>query len=57
MKELGSGRGEEAVRDMKNRLAAGWTWDELWDRFAQAVSGNGFTYDYADFDAEFERVA
>ena len=42
------GRGEEAVRDMRGRLAAGWTMDMLWDRYALAASGAGFTYDFAE---------
>lgn len=42
------GRGEEAVRDMRGRLAAGWTIDMLWDRYVVATSGDGFTYDFAE---------
>jgi hypothetical protein len=41
------GRGEVAVNDMRARIEAGWTFDQLWDRFAFAVAGAGFTYDYA----------
>lgn len=41
------GRGEEAVNDMRARLAAGWTVEQLWDRYVIATTGDGFTYDYA----------
>jgi hypothetical protein len=42
------GRGVVAVTDMKARLAAGWTVDQLWCRLQQAEFGNGFVYDYAE---------
>jgi hypothetical protein len=41
------GRGRVAVDDMRARIEAGWTVDELWDRFALATAGAGFNYDYA----------
>jgi hypothetical protein len=41
------GRGKVAVDDMRARVEAGWTFDQLWDRFALAVAGAGFNYDYA----------
>lgn len=33
---------------MKARLAAGWTFDQLWDRMTVAESGAGYVYDYAE---------
>lgn len=46
------GRGEEAVRDMRGRLAAGWTVEQLWDRYVDATFGDGFTYDFAEVSDE-----
>ena len=42
------GRGPIAVEDMKNRIAAGWTVSELWDRLQAAETSNGFSYEYAE---------
>lgn len=42
------GRGPVAVEDMKNRIAAGWSVGELWDRLLAAETGDGFSYDYAE---------
>ena len=42
------GRGPIAVEDMKNRIAAGWTIDELWSRLQAAEMGDGFSYEYAE---------
>lgn len=49
------GRGRQAVDDMRARIDAGWTVEQLWFRFADAVSGRGFTYDFESED-ELERV-
>jgi hypothetical protein len=38
-------RGEKAVEDMKARIAAGWTVEQLWERFFHP---DGFTYDMAE---------
>jgi hypothetical protein len=46
------GRGPVAVEDMRARLAAGWTIDQLWSRAARAYARDGFVYDYALFSAE-----
>lgn len=37
-----------AVEDMKNRLAAGWTVGDLWERYRVAAAGDGFDYEYAE---------
>lgn len=47
-------RGPVATEDMKNRIAAGWTVSQLWDRFQTAVSGEGFNYDYAEAKSNSE---
>ena len=49
------GRGPIAVEDMKRRVAAGWTVDQLWTRMQRAESGVGYTYEY--FDAALDEVA
>lgn len=41
-------RGPVAVEDMKNRLAAGWTVGDLWERYRVAAAGDGFDYEYAE---------
>ena len=54
--DRGRGRGERAVADMKNRLAAmklsGMSGNEildaLWERNRMAVTGDGFVNDMAD---------
>lgn len=45
--EMG-GRGAVAVADMKNRIAAGWTVEMLYERLREAEFGDGFSYDYAE---------
>ncbi len=42
------GRGPIAVADMKARVAAGWTFDQIWARMARAESGHGYSYDMAE---------
>ena len=42
------GRGPVATEDMKNRLLAGWSLDQLWERNSKAVRGEGFSYDFAE---------
>lgn len=50
------GRGAKAVEDMKNRIAAlkasGKSSEEvfslLWNRNRKAVTGDGYTYEYAE---------
>ncbi len=53
--DYGKGRGETAVQDMKNRLAAMRQTDDdktlfekLWARNHEAVHGDGYTYEYAE---------
>lgn len=48
-------RGQLAVDDMKARIAAGWSVEELWDRFVEATTGDGFIYDYVE--QELEKIA
>lgn len=43
--DVQGGRGPEAVADMKARIAAGWTVDQLIERFRDP---NGIVYDYLD---------
>lgn len=51
------GRGPVAVADMKARLRAGWTVEQLWDRMVRAESGEGYSYDMAESDAPVEASA
>lgn len=54
--DYGKGRGDKAVADMKARLAAMRAnepdskkiFDELWQRNHEAVTGDGYTYEYAE---------
>jgi hypothetical protein len=51
----GVGRGEVATRDMTLRITAlraqgADLIDVLWDRYIDAVLGDGFTYEYATGD-------
>lgn len=54
--DRGRGRGPQAVEDMRKRIAAlkasGKSSEEvfslLWDRNREAVTGDGYTYEYAE---------